>query len=221
MLDCVTLEPGHAASACVVWLHGLGADGHDFEPVVPELGLPRGHGVRFVFPHAPVQPVTLNNGFAMRAWFDVRNPDLRIGLDLPGIAASASAVDEVIADQIARGIPRERILLAGFSQGGVMALHIATRASERLAGAVALSCFLAEPERLAVVCTEAARATPVFLAHGTVDNIIPVARGEEAREALGSAGIAVEWHRYGMAHGVNTEEIDHIGAFIRRVLALG
>ncbi len=221
MLDCVTIEPSGPATAAVIWLHGLGADGHDFEPIVPELGLPPGHGVRFLFPHAPIQPVTLNGGYAMRAWFDVRNPDLRVGLDGRGIEASASAVCDLIEAQVASGIPMERIVLAGFSQGGVMALHVATRSPLPLAGVVALSCFLADADSLPAQVTVAARNTPFFLAHGTVDSVIPLALGEEARAALAAVGVAVEWHRYGMAHGVNIEEIEAIGAFIRRVLPLG
>jgi phospholipase/carboxylesterase len=216
----VTIEAPTPATACVIWLHGLGADGHDFEPIVPELGLPPGHGVRFVFPHAPIQPVTLNAGYAMRAWFDVSNPDLRVALDRAGIEAAAQAIRELIDDQVARGIPPAAIVLAGFSQGGVMALHIGTRTPEPLAGVVALSCFLADPARLPTMVTAAARSTPFFLAHGTVDSVIPFALGEEALTALTAAGIDVEWHDYGMAHGVCAEEVAHIGDFLRRVLGL-
>jgi len=220
MLDCVTIEPSVAASSCVIWLHGLGADGHDFEPIVPELGLPPGHGVRFVFPHAPLQPVTLNGGLVMRAWFDVQDLDLRSGLDRAGIEASAAAVGMIIGAELAAGIPRQRIVLAGFSQGGVMALYIGTRTPEPLAGLVGLSCFLAEGERLATVITAAARATPVFLAHGDFDPVIPIAQGDSARAQLEAAGMPVQWQCYPMPHGVCAEEIAHIGAFLRRVLVL-
>lgn len=221
MLDCVTIEPASAATACVIWLHGLGADGHDFESIVPELGLPPGHGVRFVFPHAPLQPVTLNGGFVMRAWFDVVDLDLRSGLDLAGIEASAAAVGAIIAAEVDRGMPMRRIVLAGFSQGGVMALHIGTRTPEPFAGLVALSCFLAEAGQLPTVITAAARATPVFLAHGDADPIIPFAHGDATRVSLQAAGMHVQWHPYRMPHGVCAEEVAHIGAFLREVLGNG
>jgi len=216
LLPCVEVETGPAPVASVVWLHGLGADGHDFEPLVPELS--PGFPVRFVLPHAPVRPVTLNGGLPMRAWFDV----VRIGTgapqDLAGIRAADAAVAALIAREVARGVPERRIVLAGFSQGGAIALHAGLRHPRRLAGLVALSTFLPEREALADEASEAMRDAPILLAHGEQDPIVPFALGEQTRDALRAAGHRTEWSSYAMPHAVCAAEVAAIAAFLARVL---
>ena len=196
----------------VIWLHGLGADGHDFEPIVPELGLRI--AVRFVFPHAPVRPVTINGGMPMRAWYDIRGFSRTAAEDEAGIRASASAVVELIDREVERGVPSERIVLAGFSQGGAIALHTALRERRALGGVMALSTYLPLAALLAEERSLANAGIPIFMAHGTVDNVLPLALGEAARRALEALGYAVEWHAYPMAHSVCLEEISAIGAWL-------
>jgi phospholipase/carboxylesterase len=217
-MDEVVVEPLGEVRACVIWLHGLGADGHDFEPIVPELDLPPGHGVRFVFPHAPARPVTINGGYVMRAWYDVRHPDLRQQEDQAGITDSMHLVNALIARENARGIGNGKIVLAGFSQGGVMALHCGIRQSTSLAGVVALSCYLPLPALAEQESTEAGRTSPIFLAHGTADNIIPIHQGQQSRDQLLALGVDVEWHSYPMSHGVNAQEIADISRFLNQRL---
>jgi len=216
--DAVEIETGPNPQAAVIWLHGLGADGHDFEPIVPELVRPADRALRFVFPHAPVRPVTLNAGYAMRAWYDIIAIDRRAAEDEGGIRASQALIAELISRENARGIPSSRIVLAGFSQGGAMALFCGTRYPERLAGIIGLSCYqlLAarfDAERLAVN-----QATPIFLAHGLQDPVVIPVLGEAACRQLQAAGYTVEWHAYSMPHSVCPQEVLDIAGWLRRVL---
>jgi phospholipase/carboxylesterase len=217
LLPCVELEPPRPADAAVVWLHGLGADGHDFVPIVPELGLGADHGVRFVFPHAPKIPVTLNGGFVMPAWYDIKSLDVR-GQDEAGIRRSDAAVRRLVDREVERGVEPGRIVLAGFSQGGAIALFTGLRHPDRLAGIMALSSFLVAPESLAAAATAANRRVPIFQAHGTFDPMVPHALGKMTRDWLTERGWKIEAHDYPMAHQVCLEEIVAIGAWLRRVL---
>ncbi|HOB01608.1 MAG TPA: alpha/beta hydrolase-fold protein [Casimicrobium huifangae] len=220
MLDCITLEPDSPATACVIWMHGLGADGNDFVPIVPELNLPTGHGVRFVFPNAPTMPVTINGGYVMRAWYDIVSAELDKRADESGVRRSQALIEELIADQRSKGIAADRILLAGFSQGGVIALQTGLRHPEKLAGIMALSTYLACADSLGVEASAANRKIPLFMVHGSMDPVIPVALAKLSKARLETHGYKVEWHEYGMPHSVCAEEIDDIAAFLKRVLAL-
>ena len=216
LLDAVEIEPRGAAEAAVIWLHGLGADGHDFEPLVPELGLPASPRVRFVFPHAPVQPVTINGGMEMRAWYDIYNDRRQ---DEAGIRASQARVEALIARERERGVPSHRIILAGFSQGGAIALQTGLRHPERLAGILGLSTYLPLVETVAAEADRANRAVPIMLMHGTQDPLIPFERASFARRTLEELGYPVEWRQYPMPHSVCAEEIVDISAWLKRVLA--
>lgn len=212
-------ESGPAdARSSVIWLHGLGADCWDFAPIVPELGL-EGRSVRFVFPNAPVRRVTLNGGAPMRAWYDLRNLDMDgRSHDEAGIEQSLERVGQLVEREGARGVAPGRIVLAGFSQGGAIALLAALRHPQRLAGLVGLSCYLLFADRVAALRSDAAHGLPTFLAHGTSDPIVPLAGGEHARDRAKELGLAVEWHTYAMPHAVHPREITDIGAFLARVL---
>ena len=214
----VEVETGPNPAAAVIWLHGLGADGHDFEPIVPQLVRPGERAVRFVFPHAPIRPVTLNNGFAMRAWYDIVSLERRGPEDETGIRASQALVEELIQRENARGIKSERIVLAGFSQGGGLALFAGLRHGEKLAGIMGLSCYLLLAGRLAAERSAANQSTPIFLAHGLQDPIIAPQLGEHARASLEAAGYPVEWHSYAMPHSVCPQEVADIALWLRRVL---
>ena len=216
-MDFIELATGPSPSASVIWLHGLGADGHDFEPIVPELRLPASLPIRFIFPHAPVRPVTLNGGMRMRAWYDIFRLDGGEE-DEQGIRASQRLVEDLIEAQKKKGISTDRIVLAGFSQGGAIVLQTALRHPSRLAGVLALSTYLPLAQKLKAEAVEANRATPIFMAHGTYDDIIPLARAEQSAKLLKEAGCPVEWHTYPMPHSVCAEEIAQIAAFLRRVL---
>jgi phospholipase/carboxylesterase len=214
-LPTVELNPESAPVAAVIWLHGLGADGHDFEPIVPELRLPADLPVRFVFPHAPEIPVTAFGGQRARAWFDF---DPAGGADLPGLKKSVLQIRDLIQNEIDNGIPAQRILLAGFSQGGVMALHTALYYPKRLAGILALSTFLAEGERLAAGKAEANEQIPILMCHGQQDTVLPMTLGKSSLANLKSAGYAVEWREYPMGHEVCREEIQEISRWLQMVL---
>jgi phospholipase/carboxylesterase len=196
-------------------MHGLGADGHDFEPIVAELELPRALAVRFVFPHAPMRPVTINRGHVMRAWYDVVGDGSEDGA---GIRASQARVEALIARERARGLPAGRIVLAGFSQGGAMALQTGLRHPERLAGIVALSCYLPLAATLAAEASPGNRGVAIFMAHGIQDPLIPVARARGSRDKLTELGYRVTWHEYPMPHAVCDDEVDHLSAWLRGVL---
>src|SRR6266699_2356046 len=203
VLEAIEIETGKDPTTSIIWLHGLGADGNDFATIVPELDLPK-EAARFVFPHAPVQPVTINGGARMRAWYDVSNDGRQ---DAAGIRASQAHVEALIARERARGIAPGAIVLAGFSQGGAIALHTGLRHAERLAGILALSTYLPLPDTLKQEASQANRDLPIFMAHGTQDPVIPLSWAARSRDSLTSLGYAVEWHEYPMPHSVCAEEI--------------
>ncbi|NWF31831.1 carboxylesterase [Stenotrophomonas sp. SAM-B] len=214
MLDTVENETGADPQWSVLWLHGLGADGHDFAPIVPELVRPHWPAIRFVFPHAPVQPITINNGVPMRAWYDIVSMDFRSRADSAGVEASIVELELLIEREIARGIPAERILLAGFSQGGAVILSALLRRTRPLAGLIALSTYLPDPAKAAAARVADAISVPVFMAHGTQDPVIPVAIAEHTAQTLGVLGLPVEWHTYTMAHQVCAEELHALGEWL-------
>ena len=218
--DPLVIESGvHKPDACVIWLHGLGADGHDFEPIVPELRLDPGLNIRFVFPHAPMMPVTINQGFVMRAWYDISSADIGAEPDEKGIRASAELVGTLIDDQIESGIVPERIVLAGFSQGGAIILQAGLRYPARLAGIMALSTYLPLAEVLASEKSEDNQDIPIFLAHGSADPVIPVDLAYRSQKRLEQQGYTVEWHEYeSMAHSVSEQEIYHLAEWLEKVL---
>jgi phospholipase/carboxylesterase len=217
-VETIEVETGKNPTGSVIWMHGLGADGHDFEPIVPELVRPQERALRFVFPNAPVQPVTINGGYAMRAWYDIVGFDRHAAQDERGIRASDAVVRELVGREVGRGTPAHRIALAGFSQGGAMALFTGMRHPHRLAGVMALSCYMLLAPTLATERSSASLETPIFLAHGTQDAIVPALLGEETRRLLEGLDYRVEWHVYPMAHAVCAEEVVHIGDWLRRVL---
>jgi phospholipase/carboxylesterase len=216
-LQCVELSTGPEPTSAVIWLHGLGADGHDFEPIVPHLGL-AGAAVRFVFPHAPTRPISLNGGLSMRAWFDLLDLDRLGKQDEEGIRHSAALVDQLIVRENARGIPDQNIVLAGFSQGGAIALHLGVRRAGPLAGIMALSTYLPLAQSLEREASEHGRQVPIFMAHGRHDPVLPLAWGVNTRDRLDSAGYRVQWRDYDMPHAVCGEEIEDIGAWLRDLL---
>jgi phospholipase/carboxylesterase len=215
-LPCLEIEPTEPANASVIWLHGLGADGHDFEPIVPELRLPESLSVRFIFPHAPSIPVTINGGMVMPAWFDIRGMDLDTAVDEADILASVSATRALIEREIARGIPSERIVLAGFSQGGTIALHAALSHPDKLAGLMVLSSFFAAPNALEP--HPANRNIPIHVFHGTEDPMAPEMLGQQAVAALQGMGYAPAYKTYPMPHAVCPEEIADISRWLHSVL---
>jgi len=217
LLDAIQLETGRDPERSVIWLHGLGADGRDFVPIVGELALPAAP-IRFVFPHAPVQPVTINNGMSMRAWYDIVADDLARREDERGVRASQGLVEALVARERERGVPATRIVLAGFSQGGAISLQTGLRHPERLAGIMALSTYVPIAATLEAERNAANADVPIFMAHGTQDPIIPLASARRSRELLERLGYPVEWHEYAMPHSVSPQEIDDIGAWLRRVL---
>jgi phospholipase/carboxylesterase len=219
LLEALEVETAPSPAAAVIWLHGLGADGHDFVDIVPVLRLPKDLAVRFVFPHAPMRPVTINQGMVMRAWYDVRNDAGARREDEPGVRESQRMIEALIAREKTRGVPAGRIVLAGFSQGGAMALQTGLRHPERLAGIMALSCFLPLPDTVAAEGSPANRDVPIFMAHGTHDPLIPLARAREAYQLLTRLGYRVEWHEYPIPHSVSDAEIRDVAAWLTRILA--
>lgn len=222
LLDCIETETGAQPRWSVLWLHGLGADGHDFAPLVPELVRPDWPALRFVFPHAPVQPVTINGGMRMRSWYDIVSFDLAGRADAAGVDASVARVEALIAREVERGIPASRIILAGFSQGGAVTLAVGLRRESPLGGLVALSTYLPlgvdALSRLGDT-PAAARRQPVFLAHGRHDPVVPFTAGQDAARRLRELDMEVEWQEYPMAHQVCLEEIEHLRAWFARRLA--
>jgi len=203
----------------ILWLHGLGADGNDFAPIVPALVDPAWPPLRFVFPHAPVRPVTINNGMSMRAWYDIAAFDLNARQDEAGMRASIGEVETLIEREHSRGVPSERIVLAGFSQGGAIALAAGLRHPQRLAGIVALSTYLPLHAALAGERSAANAATPIFWGHGSVDPVVVLQRGIDSRDLLQSLGYPLEWHTYPMAHAVCPEEIGDLRHWLAQRLA--
>ncbi len=218
MLETIDIQTAPAPTASIIWLHGLGADGHDFESVVPHIVAARERAWRFVFPHAPVRPVTLNGGMRMRAWYDIASLDGNRIEDRAGFIDAQARIGELIEREVGRGIAASRIVLGGFSQGGAVSLYVAPRHPERLAGVLALSCYLPFADRLSAERVGANDATPIFMAHGTADNVLPHALGLRSRDHLRSAGYRVEWHDYPMPHAVCAEEIAAIRQFLFTVL---
>ena len=218
LLECVELQTSRTPAGTVIWLHGLGADGYDFVPVVRELESLGAPPARYVFPHAPMMAVTINNGFVMRAWYDIRTADLAHREDEQTIRASQQAVEELIEREVRRGVPRSRIVLAGFSQGAAITLQTGLRQAEPLAGLVALSGYLPLADRLAAERHAASAGVPVLMAHGTDDPVVPIARAVHSRNLMASLGYAVSWHEYPMPHAVCAEEIEAIAAFLRQRL---
>ncbi len=218
LLPRIELESAPNPAAAVIWLHGLGADGNDFAGLVPELDLEGCPPIRFVFPHAPSIPVTLNGGYIMPAWYDILGTNLVDRQDAAGIQKSEQAVIALLENEAARGIPYERIVLAGFSQGCAMALHTGLRLPHRLAGIMALSGYLPLADRFATERMQANANTPVFMAHGTQDPVVVLERGEKSRDALAAMGHPVQWHTYPMQHAVHPREIADIAAFLKQVL---
>jgi len=216
LLETLEIETGASPRAAVIWLHGLGADGHDFEPIVPELGLPAAPALRFVFPHAPLQAVTINGGAVMRAWYDITGDGRQ---DAAGIRASQTRVEALIARERARGIAARSIVLAGFSQGGAVALQTGLRHPERLAGILALSAYLPLPDTLAHEASEANRGVPIFMGHGTEDPLIPLSWATRSRDHLVALGYAIEWREYQMPHSVCAEEIEDVGRWLSGILS--
>ena len=219
LLPHIEIESAPKPTCAVIWLHGLGADGNDFAGLVPELDLIGCPPIRFVFPHAPSIPVTINGGYVMPAWYDILGANLVDRQDDVGIQKSEWAINALIENEVARGIPYERIVLAGFSQGCAMALHTGLRLPHRLAGIVALSGYLPLADRFPSQRHAANAHTPVFMAHGTQDPVVILKRGEESRDALTRLGHTVEWHTYPMPHSVHPTEIADIAMFLTRVLS--
>jgi phospholipase/carboxylesterase len=219
MLDLIEAETGDDPTAAIVILHGLGANGNDFVPIAEELHLDAVGPVRFIFPHAPVMPVSINNGLRMRAWYDIVGFDTDSPQDDAGLRRSMALVEALLAREKARGIPAHRIVLAGFSQGCAMSLLTGLRHSERLAGIAGLSGYLPLADKTAAERSEAGRTTPIFLAHGTHDEVVELSRGEATRDVLKGLGYEVEWHEYLTAHSVTPLEIEELNAWLVRVLS--
>jgi phospholipase/carboxylesterase len=219
LLETVEIATGDHPEAAVIWMHGLGADGNDFVPIVRELDLSECPAIRFVFPHAETMPVTINNGYVMRAWYDILGMDLVRREDEIGLRKSQQQIEQLITREIERGIPAERIILAGFSQGCAMTLQTGLRYPKKLAGLLCLSGYLPLADKLPAECSEANRSTPIFMAHGRVDPVVQIARAETSRDFLTRLGYAIEWKDYSMPHSVCEEEIDDIGHVITRWLS--
>lgn len=218
LLESIEIETGANPQHAVIWLHGLGADGHDFAPIVPELGLQNAPAIRFIFPHAPIQPVTINGGMAMRSWYDIYVADLVRHEDESGLRQSQIEVQNLIARENARGIPTENIVLAGFSQGCAMTLQTGLRLPERLAGMLCLSGYLPLAAAVEKERHQANQNTPIFMAHGSMDPVVPLTRAEASRQQLEAMGYQVQWNAYPMPHAVCPEEISAIGQFLKQVL---
>ena len=217
-LERITVEPSIPVTSCVIWLHGLGDSGAGFAPVVPALGLPVDHSVRFVFPHAPEQAVTINSGYIMRAWYDIKSMDLHDRADMGGVLESEHLINALVDEQIALGIEANRIVLAGFSQGGVMSLFCGLRLKQKLAGIMALSCYLPTADRMPVDLASENSSTPILQQHGTQDEVVPLNAGIMAFELLKSEGYATEWQTYDMGHNVLPEQLRDISNWLQKVL---
>ncbi|WLI88501.1 alpha/beta hydrolase [Massilia sp. R2A-15] len=219
LLENIEIETAPNPTVAIIWMHGLGADGNDFVPLVRELDLAGLPGIRFVFPHADTMPVTVNGGYVMRAWYDIVHSDLGRREDEGGLRRSQAQVEALIDREKARGIKADRIILAGFSQGCAMALQTGLRHPEKLAGLMCLSGYVPLSATVPSERSEASIDTPIFMVHGRADGVIPIARAEQSRDLLKSIGYQVEWHDYPMQHSLCQEEVDHIGAWLKKVLA--
>jgi phospholipase/carboxylesterase len=219
LLSAIEIETGPHPNASVIWMHGLGDDGSGWSQVVPSLGLPKELPVRFIFPHAPVMAVTINNGMRMRAWYDIRQANLNERADLDGVRRSQAHVDALLAREASRGIAPRRTLLAGFSQGGAIALYAGLRFDARLAGILALSAYLIGADQVDAQASSANRDVPIFMAHGTQDQVIALPWAEHSRDVLEAGGWPLEWRAYPMDHAAVIEELAAAGAFIERVLS--
>lgn len=218
-LERVTIEPKKTATACVIWLHGLGDSGNGFAPVVPVLGLPQDHAIRFIFPHAPEQPVTINQGHVMRSWYDIKSMDLHNRADMTGVLASEKRVQALIQEQVDLGIPASSIVLAGFSQGGVLSLFAGLRYPEKLAGIMALSCYLPTADKLPEQCHSANKTTAILQNHGEQDDVVPMSAGQMAHQLLQADGYDVTWKSYRMPHSVLQEQLADISVWLQARLA--
>jgi phospholipase/carboxylesterase len=218
-LETVEVNPTITTKATVIWLHGLGDSGNGFAPIVPELNLPKALGIRFIFPHAPTRAVTINNGMQMRAWYDITSMDFNNRADSAGVFESAALVEDLINQEIDRGIPAHKIVLAGFSQGGVIALHLGTRYGKTLGGIMSLSSYMSEPETLAGAAHQANKNTAIFVAHGQQDDVVPMLMGNAAFKVLQGNNYPVTWHEYVMQHSVCMQQLTDISAWLQAKLA--
>lgn len=217
-LDSIIIETREQPDAAIIWLHGLGADGNDFVPIVEQLQLPSHYAIRFIFPHAPLRPITINQGYQMPGWYDISSMSIIEQEDEAGIRESSAILKELCEEQEAAGISSQRIVLAGFSQGGAIALHCGCRYPKPLAGIMALSTYLPLPDTLADEISESAGETPIFMAHGRQDNVVAYDYGKQSMEQLQGFDIDVHWHEYDMEHSVCIEEIQHIRQWLSEVL---
>ncbi len=221
LLDTIEITTGNTTEYSVIWLHGLGASGHDFEPIVPELQLLNRPGVRFIFPHAPVRPITVNGGASMRGWYDITSLDFsQREQDIEGTMASFTAVDDLIQNEIARGVPASNIILAGFSQGGAVALFTALTHDLELGGVLAMSAYLPLQEQVKEKLTANKRNIPLMLAHGTQDDVINIVHAQNSRDFLQAAGVEVEWYDYPIAHSVSSDEILQTSLWFKRLFGM-
>lgn len=215
--ETVEVTTGENPVGSIVWLHGLGADGHDFEPIVPQIQLPEGAALRFVFPHAPVRPVTINGGKSMRAWYDIRSLDTQGRADVAGVQESSAMLEGLIAREIERGIDAGKIVLAGFSQGGAIAIHTALQTEHKVGGLMALSTYMAIPD--AADNAPCRKDLPIFMAHGSYDPVLPMHLGRASADKLLESGYSVEWHEYPMEHAVCPQEIADISVWLSAIYA--
>lgn len=221
LLECVEIESAENVEYSVIWLHGLGASGHDFEPIVPELNLLSRPGIRFLFPHAPIRPITINGGASMRGWFDIDSLDFNArNQDNEGITESVAALNDLIENEHARGIPEGNIVLAGFSQGGAIALQAGLTLPHKCAGILALSTYLPMSDEALAAIDSSKKTLPVFMAHGTHDDVIQSSIGAGSRDRLAASGIDVEWHEYAMPHSVSQEEVQDMSAWLKRLFGM-
>lgn len=220
-LSVIVIEPSSNHRYSVIWMHGLGADGHDFEGLIPQLRITEKSAIRFIFPNAPIQPVSINGGMRMRAWYDISEMDLQRRVDIAGIYRSAAAIVALIEREIAGGIAPEHILLAGFSQGGLIALHTGLRYPKRLAGIIALSAYLTTLPQLATEASVANQSIPIFMAHGIADTVVPIQVAKQVYTELVGRDYPVQWWEYAMPHSLCQQEIEHIAQFINSVFKSG
>lgn len=217
-MPAVEINPAGEIKSSIIWLHGLGASGHDFEAIVPELDIPESLGLRFVFPHAPEMPVTINNGYVMPAWYDITSPDFSRHEDEAGICASVQLLENMIAHEIEQGVPENKIILAGFSQGGAIVLHGGLRYQGKLAGIMALSTYLPVREKLEQERSQNSISVPVVMMHGKQDDIVPIALAEQSRDHLQKLGHDISWHSYNMPHSVCSDQIKDIADWLKEIL---